>query len=186
MIVKPDGVKRGLIGEVIKRFEQTGLKLVGIKMVAPDLKILEKHYRSNDVEYLKTLGGKTLATYEKYGLNAEKDFGTKDSLDLGKMVIKWLLDYITSGPIAPMVFEGMHAVENARAVAGPTMPVQAPAGTIRGDLSTDSAAYANIQKRGVMNLVHVSGSVEEANFEKSLWFAPSELHSYKRVEEYLM
>lgn len=186
VIVKPDGVKRGLIGEIIRRFEQSGLKLVAIKMVDPDLKTLEKHYRASDEGYLKSLGGKTLATYEKYGLDAQKDFGTKDELVLGKMVIKWLLDYITSGPLVPMIFEGMHAVDNARVVAGPTMPVAAPAGTIRGDFSTDSAAYANIQKRGVMNLVHVSGSIDEANFEKSLWFEPQEIKNYKRVEEYLL
>ena len=84
-----------------------------------------------------------------------------------------------------MILEGRHAVENALSISGPTMPVQSPAGTIRGDFSTDSAAYANDEKRGVMNLIHVSASIEEANLEKTLWFTPSEIHKYKRVEEFI-
>src|SRR3989338_5209896 len=185
-IVKPDGVKRGLIGEVIKRFEQTGLKVVALKMIYPQDEVLHKHYRSTDKEYLKSLGKKTTDTYRHYGMDIKKEFGTDDTLELGKLVMGWLLSYIKSGPVVAMVLEGKHAVDNARAVAGPTMPVMAPAGTIRGDFSTDSAAYANRERRGVMNLVHISGSIEEAEIEKSLWFMPSEIHSYKRVEEYLV
>jgi nucleoside-diphosphate kinase len=84
-----------------------------------------------------------------------------------------------------IILEGRHAVENVIAMAGPTMPVAAAPGTIRGDFSTDSAAYANDEKRGVMNLVHISASLEEANFEKSLWFTSEEIHSYKRVEDFI-
>lgn len=184
-IVKPDGVKRGLTGEIIKRFEQSGLKVVAIKMVYPQDAILHKHYRSTDTEYLKSLGQKTTDTYKHYGMDIKAEFGTEDTLELGKLVMDWLLRYIKSGPVVALILEGRHAVDNARSIAGPTMPVMAPAGTIRGDFSTDSAAYANREKRGVMNLVHISGSKEEADFEKSLWFAPSEIHEYKRVEEYL-
>jgi nucleoside-diphosphate kinase len=135
---------------------------------------------------LKDGGEKTLATYTKYGKDAKKDFGTDDPMELGKLVQKWLFDYVQSGPVVAMILEGRHAVDNVVNMAGPTMPVAAPAGTIRGDFSTDSAAYANEERRGVMNLVHISASIEEANFEKMLWFTPEEILSYKRVEEYLM
>jgi nucleoside-diphosphate kinase len=185
VLIKPDGVKRGLVGEIIQRFERMGLKIVAMKMVWADEATLRKHYNANDENYLRNLGTKTLSTYKQYGLDAKKDLGTQDTLELGKMVIKWLLDYVQSGPIVAMLLEGKHAVDNVRAIAGPTMPVNAPAGTIRGDLATDSAAYANREKRGVMNLVHVSGSVDEANFEKSIWFSPKEIHEYKRAEEYI-
>lgn len=185
VMIKPDGVKRGLTGEVIRRFERSGLKLVGIKMLQPSLDLLHKHYSTTKEETIMRLGGKTLATYEKYGKDAKKDFGTNDPMDLGKMVVEWLVKYMTSGPVVAMVLEGRHAVDNVISLVGPTMPVSAPGGTIRGDFSTDSAAYANIERRGVMNIVHASGSIDEANFEKSLWFDPSELHGYKRIEEHL-
>lgn len=185
VMVKPDGVKRGLTGEVIRRFERAGLKLVGIKMLEPSVEMLHRHYKTNEEETILRLGGKTLATYEKYGRDAQKDFGTKDPKDLGKLVVEWLMKYMKSGPVVAMVLEGRHAVDNVISLVGPTMPVNAPGGTIRGDFATDSAAYANIERRGVLNIVHASGSLDEANFEKAIWFEPSELHSYKRVEEYL-
>ena len=101
------------------------------------------------------------------------------------MVRGWLFDYVKSGPMVAMILEGKHAVENVVNMAGPTMPVSAPAGTIRGDYSTDSAAYANEEKRGVMNIVHISASLEEATVEKALWFTPEEIQNYKRMEEYI-
>lgn len=178
ILIKPDGIKRGLVGEIIRRFERMGLKMIACKMVSPKKDFFEKHYKSSDPKRLKLWGEKTLKTYTEFGKSAKKDFGTDDSLELGKLVNKWLMDYVTSGPVLAMLWEGQHAVKNAMNAAGPTMPVNAPAGTIRGDYSTDSAAYANAQRRGVMNLVHVSTSTEEANFEKTLWFKPSELLKY--------
>lgn len=183
VLIKPDGVKRGLVGEVIRRFERSGLKIIALKMVWPKEETLHKHYRSDDVAYLKSLGEKTLKTYREYGKDAKADLGTDDPFALGKMIIKWLFDYVRSGPVIALLLEGRHAVDNVKSLAGPTMPVHASPGTIRGDFSTDSAAYANIEKRGVANIVHISGSVEEANFEKTLWFTPEEIHEYKRVEE---
>lgn len=186
VLIKPDGVMRGVVGELITRFEKMGLKIVALKMVEPSEDLLHKHYKTNEDATLKRWGEKTLRTYTKYGKDAVRDLGTDDPLKLGKMVQKWLFDYVKLGPVVAMLLEGKHAVENVVTMAGPTMPVAAPAGTIRGDYSTDSAAYANDEKRGVMNLVHVSASIEEANFEKTLWFTPSEIYSYKRLEEFLM
>lgn len=183
VLIKPDGVKRGLVGEIIKRFERMGLKIVAMKMTWPKEALLLKHYRSDNLETLKRWGEKTLKTYTQYGKDAKKDLGTTDALELGKMVNKWLFDYVTSGPVVAIILEGKHAVKNVVLMAGPTMPVDAPAGTIRGDFSTDSAVYANKEKRGVTNLVHVSASVEEANYEKTLWFNPQEIHDYKRYDE---
>lgn len=180
VLVKPDGVRRGLTGEIIRRFEQAGLKLVALKMVW-NKAALEKHY-SNSEDYLRSLGEKTLKTYREYGRDAKEDLGTEDTLKLGKMIRKWLLNYVGSGPVVAMLLVGRHAVGKARTVAGPTMPIDAPPGTIRGDFSADSAAYANLEKRGVNNIVHVSGSPEEAEFERKLWFREKEIYDYKRSD----
>lgn len=185
VMVKPDGVKRGLIGEIIERFERMGLKIVALKMVSAKDEILLKHYNAEDPKTLQRWGEKTLKTYTQYGKDAKKDLGTDDPLELGKMVRGWLFDYVKSGPMVAIILEGKHAVENVINMAGPTMPVNAPAGTIRGDFSTDSAAYANEEKRGVMNVVHISASLAEADIEKALWFTPEEIQNYKRMEEYI-
>lgn len=184
--IKPDGVKRGLVGEILARFERAGLKVVAMKMILPSAQLLEKHYQTDKRETLERLGNKTLTTYKKYGKDPIREFGTDDPIELGKLVVKWLFDYVKSGPVVALVLEGRHAVENVVNMAGPTMPVSAPAGTIRGDFSTDSAAYANDERRGVMNLLHISDSPESAQIEISLWFEPSEIHSYKRVEEFVL
>lgn len=185
VLIKPDGVKRGLIGEIIHRFERMGLKVVAMKMVVPTQELLHEHYGTNKESTIERLGNKTLASYEQFGKDAKKELGTNDPKELGKMVVEWLLNYVSSGPVIAMVVEGRHAVENVIHLAGPTMPVQAIPGTIRGDFSTDSAAYANDEKRGVSNLIHISGSTGEANFEKNLWFKPDEIMSYKKADENL-
>lgn len=181
VFVKPDGVRRGLAGEVIRRFEQAGLKVAALKMVWADKELLGKHYTDSE-DYLRSLGEKTLKTYKEYGKDPGEDLGTEDPLELGKMVRMWLIDYVRSGPLVIMLLRGKHAVQKARTIAGPTMPVDAPPGSIRGDFASDSAAYANTEKRGVANIVHVSGSPEEAEFEKKLWFREGEIHDYKRVD----
>ncbi len=182
VLIKPDGVKRGLVGEILHRFERVGLKITAMKMVWADEENLKRHYLTEDPETLKRLGGKTLKTYKEYGKDAKKDFGTEDELELGKLVVGWLFDYMKSGPVVAILLEGRHAVENVKSIAGPTMPVDAPPGTIRGDYSTDSAAYANEERRGVVNLVHVSNSAEEAEFERKLWFKGEEIHDYKKPD----
>ncbi len=178
VLIKPDGVNRGLVGEIIHRFERMGLKIVAMKMVVPTKELLDKHYATDKTSTVERIGNKTLDTYKKYGKDAKKEFGTDDPAKLGAMVVGWLLDFMVSSPVVAMVVEGKHAVENVVTLAGPTMPVNAPAGTIRGDFSTDSAAYANEERRAVQNIVHISATVEEANFEKNLWFKPEEIYKY--------
>lgn len=184
-MLKPDGVKRGLTGEVIRRIEQRGLKVIALEMFQPTAEQIHDHY-PKDEAWVARLGEKTLNTYAKYGYNAMEELGTEDKLEIGKMVRKWLVDYMTSAPLVKMVIEGVHAVDMVRKLAGNTMPVTAEMGTIRGDFSADSAAAANKDKRAVHNIIHASETPEEAAHEIAHWFTPEQIHSYKRAEEDMM
>ncbi|MDQ7858527.1 MAG: nucleoside-diphosphate kinase [Armatimonadota bacterium] len=185
VFLKPDGVQRGLIGEVLGRFERAGLKVVGLKMVRPTAALLERHYPS-DEGFLRTLGTKTREAFEAAGRDVTQETGTDDTLVIGRQVRQWLIDFVASAPVAAFVLEGTHAVAVTRKLVGDTLPFRAAPGTIRGDLSADSPTVANLQKRPVRNLVHASGTLEEAAFEIGLWFAAEELHDYRRVDEGLV
>ncbi len=185
VLVKPDGVKRGLIGEIIRRAEQRGLKVVALQMFQATKDQLVKHY-SDSNDNLKAMGEKTLSTYAKHGLDPVKEIGTSDAIEIGRKVHDWITDFMCSGPIVKIVIQGLHAVEMVRKLVGNTMPSQAEMGTIRGDYSVDSAVLANAQKRGIRNLVHASGNIAEAEAEIALWFKQNEIHEYKRAEEDIM
>lgn len=179
VLIKPDGVRKGLIGEVIRRFEQRDLKIVALEMFMPTREMIHDHY-PKDEAWIERLGNKTLGTYEKYGIDAEKELGSKDPKVLGKMVRDWLLDFMTSAPLVRMVVQGTHAVDVVRKIAGPTLPYMADMGTIRGDYSIDSPAIANSEKRAVANILHCSETPEEAEHEIKHWFGKSPIHNYKR------
>lgn len=179
VMVKPDGVKKGLIGEIIKRFEQRDLKIVALEMFMPTHEQIDNHY-PKDPAWVKRLGEKTLATYEKYQFDAMADFGTTAPEEIGPEIRKWLVDYMLSAPLVRMVVEGTHAVDMVRKICGPTMPYQADMGTIRGDYSNDSPAVANAERRAVANLVHASETPEEALHEIEYWFGSSPIHVYQR------
>lgn len=185
LIVKPDGVVRGLTGEIIKRIEQRGLKVIALTMYQASKSEMDNHY-PKDEAWIKRIGGKTLSTYEKYGYDAMKELGTNDALEIGQKVRGWLLDFMTSAPIVKMVVKGVHAVDMVRKLVGNTMPALADAGTIRGDYSVDSAALANKEKRSVRNIVHASETPEEAEHEIGIWFKKEELQDYKRGDEDIM
>jgi nucleoside-diphosphate kinase len=102
------------------------------------------------------------------------------------MVRRWLIDYLTSGPLVKMVISGIHAVDMVRKIAGSTMPAQAEMGTIRGDFSVDDATVANRDKRAIHNILHASENPQEAEHELMYWFSPEEIHDYKRAEEDIM
>ena len=159
VMIKPDGVRKGLIGEVIKRFEQRDLKIVALEMFQPTREMIHDHY-PKDEAWVERLGNKTLGTYEKYGIDAKKELGSSDAKVLGKMVREWLLDFMTSAPLVKMVVQGVHAVDVVRKIAGPTLPYMADMGTIRGDFSIDSPAIANSEKRAVANILHCSETPE--------------------------
>jgi nucleoside-diphosphate kinase len=175
VMIKPDGVRKGLTGEIISRFEKRDLKIVALEMFQPS----HDHY-PKDEAWITRLGKKTLSTYEKYGYDAMTDFGTLDPVVIGPDIRKWLIDYMESSPLVKMVVQGVHAVDVVRKIAGPTMPYLAEVGTIRGDFSIDSPALANKEKRAVMNIVHCSETPEEAEHEIKHWFGDMKTFSYKR------
>ena len=182
LMIKPDGVRRGLSGEIISRIERVGLKIVGLKMYRPSLQQVDDHY-PKDKAWIHRLGEKTLATYAKYGYDSMKELGTDEPEKIGPQVRKWLLDFMTSGPVVVMAIKGVHAVDMVRKLSGPTMPSDAPVGTIRGDFSVDSAAAANREKRSVYNLVHASETEDEARHEIKHWFGKSIIHDYERTDD---
>jgi len=168
-MIKPDGVDRGLIGAIIVMLEQTGLKLVAMKMLKADKDLVATHYPSTD-QWLSGVGQHTVDGCAELGMDVVKEFGTADPIEIGKMVKVWLIDYITSGSVVAMVWEGPLAVSNVRRMCGNTVPSKAEPGSIRGKYGLDSAVSANAEKRPIFNLIHASGNVEEAATEIKLWF----------------
>lgn len=185
VLVKPDGVKRGLIGEIVHRIERRGLKVIAIKMVAVDRSHLDEHFPKSD-EWIERLGNKGLKTLAEYNMDPQEHMGTNDAKEIGKMVRESLFEYMQSGPIVAMVVQGIHAIDMVRKLAGHTLPVFAEMGTIRGDFSVDSPSIANVEKRAIHNVMHASETPDEAKNEISLWFKPDQIHAYKRAEEDIM
>lgn len=185
VLIKPDGVKRGLTGDIVSRIEQRGLKIIAMQMTTPTKELADKHY-PKDISWINRLGEKTMSTYTKYGIDAKEQLGTSDTMQIGKMVRSWLLDFMVSGPIIKMIVKGIHAVDMVRKLAGHTLPNMAEMGTIRGDYSVDSPASANRDKRAVHNIIHASETPEEAENEIKLWFRKDEIHDYKRSDEDIM
>ena len=179
VMIKPDGVRKGLVGEIIKRFEQRDLKIVALEMFQPTKDQIHNHY-PQDAAWVTRLGEKTLATYAKYNLDPIANLGTDQADQIGPKVREWLVDYMVSAPLVRMVVEGLHAVDMVRKICGPTMPYLADMGTIRGDFSNDSPALANAEKRAVMNLIHASETAAEAEHEIEYWFGKSPIYRYKR------
>jgi len=186
VIFKPDSVARGLVGEIITRFEKVGLKIVGMKMMMVDRAQADKHYPASREDFIKGMGGKTLENYQDLGLDPMKEFGSADPKEIGLKIREWLVAMITEAPVIVMVLEGPHAVELVRKMVGHTLPLSSAPGTIRGDYSFDSSYLANMGGRPIKNLLHASGNKEEATFEVDLWFTKEEIMSYKRVEEDIM
>ena len=186
IVIKPDGVVRGLVGEILGRFERAGLKVVASRMVQVTKELADRHYPGDREELWTGIGHKTLENYKELEVDAKELLGTDDPKKIGEMVRVWLLEYITSGPVYAAVLEGPHAVELVRKICGHTLPVKSAPGTIRGDLSFDSAYLANTGKRAIKNLIHASGTLDEAKYEIPLWFTGAEIVSYERAEERVM
>lgn len=185
LLIKPDGVKRGLIGEIIKRIEARGLKIIALKMLSASREHAHSHY-PNTEEWLRGMGEKSLENYKQYGKDPKKEIGTDDSLEIGKKVAEWNVEFLTSGPMVAMAIQGIHAVDMVRKIVGKTLPSIAEMGTVRGDFSVDSSMLANEGKRAVHNIVHASGDQSEAAHELKHWFKPEEINEYKRAEEDIM
>lgn len=186
VVLKPDTVARGLIGEIVTRFEKVGLKIVAAKTMLVTKEHADKHYPADRREFIEGMGNKTLENYKNLGIDVKKEFGEDDPHKIGLEIREWLVSMITEGPVFAMLLEGPHAVELVRKLVGHTLPLMAAPGTIRGDLSYDSSYLANTRKRPIKNLIHASGNLDEAEFETNLWFDKKEIHSYERVDEKVM
>jgi nucleoside-diphosphate kinase len=180
VLIKPDGVQRGLIGEIIKRFEQRGLKIVGMKLVKPTATLLEKQYPASMAE---ALGKKTLEAMGGRKEEIERIFGSCEAAEIGSLLRTWLIEFMSSSPVVAIVIEGAGAISMVRKIVGATDPSKAQLGTIRGDLTHLSIEAANFYNMAVRNLIHASGSREEAEREIGLWFSREEIRDYKRVDE---
>lgn len=178
--VKHDGVQRGLVGEVIRRIENTGLKIVALKMFVPDKGNTVEHYGKDDAWCTK-VGERTIASLEKEGKKVEKT-----ALEYGKDTLEHLYKYFTAGPVVGMVIEGNQSVAIVKKLVGGTEPTTSDVGTIRGDFTVDSYEIANVDARAVRNLMHCSDQVSEAEREIKIWFTPEELINYRLVQEEIL
>ena len=178
VVIKPDGVQRSLIGEIIGRYERMGLKLVGMKLMLATPEHVEKHYLLEPA-WKENVGKKAIEGYRKKGLTPP----TEDPIEVGNAVVERLKSYMTSGPVIAMVWQGAHAVEIVRKITGGTEPRSSDVGTIRGDFVMDSYQMADSGDRAIRNLIHASGSVDEANNEIDLWFNKDEITNYRLVQE---
>jgi nucleoside-diphosphate kinase len=178
VVIKPDGIQRSLVGEIISRFENVGLKLVAMKMLVPTADHIEKHY-TLDPEWRRITGEKTIEGYRSKGLKP----WTEDPLEVTTKLLQTLTKYMTSGPVIAVVLEGAHAVKIVRKLVGGTEPLTSDVGTIRGDYVLDSYAMSDPDNRAIRNLIHASGSVDEANKEIVHWFGSEEIINYKIVQE---
>lgn len=155
ILFKPDAVQRGVVGEILTRFERVGLKIIGTKMISPDREHYFKHYEEI---------GKVITR------RGEETFNN-------------VLDMMNEGPVIAMVLEGVEAVELVRKLVGSTEPKSSAPGTIRGDYSHMSYGYGDAAKKGIPNLIHASGDLADAKQEIPHWFAESELYDYKTLNE---
>jgi nucleoside-diphosphate kinase len=181
VIIKPDGIQRSLMGEIVKRYERLGLKLVAIKMVVPSKDHIEKHYTLNS-NWRTVTGEKTIASYKKKGLKPPSE----DPLEITAVILENLKKYMTSGPVIAMIWKGVHAVKIVRKITGGTEPLTSDVGTIRGDFVLDSYQISDMDKRSVRNLIHASGSEEEAEMEIKHWFEKNEIIDYRLLQEQIL
>ncbi len=182
VLLKPDAVRRGITGEIIDRFEQTGLKIVGAKLIKAGRDLAEKHYHK-DASWHRKVGELNLQECLDFGLDPIEVFGTDDPESIGRVVNEWAFALFDEGPVFAFVFEGPNAVKKVRSLVGSTFPDVAAPGTIRGDYGLDSPAVCLRTRRAALNLIHASGSVEEAQEEVALWFSDNELISYRHAAD---
>jgi nucleoside-diphosphate kinase len=178
--VKHDGVQRSLIGEIIKRIERTGLKIVALKMFVPDRARAVEHYGKDDA-WCEEKGGNMVK-----GMQARGDTPTKTAVEYGRDIVETVIAYLTLGPIVGMVVEGAHAVEVVKKIVGSTEPSKSDVGTIRGDFNVDSYLTANLNGRAVRNIMHCTDKPEEAQREIDIWFKPEEIIGWKSIQEAIL
>jgi nucleoside-diphosphate kinase len=170
-----------MVGEIIKRYERSGLKLVALKILIPTTDIVERHY-TIDPDWLKKVGQKSIDGYIAKNLKPP----TLDPLELGQKVLGRMVKYMISGPVVVMVWQGAHAVSIVRKIVGSTEPLSSDVGTIRGDFVLDSYQISDLSDRAIRNLVHASGSIEEAKGEIDLWFKAEEILNYHLIQDAIL
>lgn len=180
VILKPDTVQRSLVGEVIKRFERTGLKFTAMKMFVPTEEKLLTHYNKDEAWFLKK-GNRIIEDLKSHGLPVEKE-----ALEYGKDIIRTIVKYMTAAPVIGMVIEGNEAVAVVTKLVGTTEPSTSDVGTIRGDYTLDSYGHSSYENRAVRNLIHCSESPEEAEREIAIWFTEDEIMDYVTAQERIM
>ncbi len=180
VLLKPDAVQRSLVGEVIKRFEQTGLKITAMKMIVPTEEQLLVHYNKDDSWYERK--GKGIVEE----LKAQGKPIEKEAIEYGKDIIRTILHYMTAAPVVAMIMEGNKAVAVVTKIVGSTEPSTSDVGTIRGDYTVDSYSHSTFENRAVRNLVHQSESPEEAEREIPIWFKDEEIMNYVTAQERIM
>lgn len=180
VIIKPDGIQRSLMGEIIQRIERTGLKFVALKFLIPKEEQCWSHYNKDDEWFLKK-GNRIIEDRTNHGLAIEKE-----ALEYGKDIIRSNVDFFTSGPVLAMVIEGNQSVGIVKKLVGGTEPTTSDVGTIRGDLTVDSYALSSLDNRAVRNLIHCSDSPEEAEREIEIWFDEKEMINYRLVQEQVL
>ncbi|KKP72168.1 MAG: Nucleoside diphosphate kinase [Candidatus Roizmanbacteria bacterium GW2011_GWA2_35_19] len=179
IIIKPDAVKRGLIGTVIDTFEKVGLKLMAAKMLNPEAGVIKNHYPGTP-EWISEMGEKTIASFKQLGADVKEKMGTDDPAKLGQFVYDRLIKYWQEGPIVVMIWEGPGAVTIARKLRGHTIPLLAQTGTLHSDFSFDSSTLSSGLDRVVKTFIHASGSTDEAEREIKYWFPDVKLNGYER------
>ena len=180
IIIKPDGVQRSLMGEIIGRFERTGLKMVAMKFGMLDEKKVWEHYNKDDAWFLRK-GTNVVADRKANGLSVDKE-----PIEYGKDIIGALVKFMTCGPVLSFVLQGNQAVAVVKKLVGETEPTTSDVGTIRGDLTIDSYAIAAVDDRAVRNLIHCSDNTGDAEREIALWFTDTELMNYRLIPEAIL
>ncbi len=180
VILKPDAIQRGLVGDIIKKFERTGLKLVALKIMMATEDQCWTHYNKDDAWYQEK-GTMTVNNRKELGLPVEKE-----AIEYGKDIVRQLVSFMTAGPIIPMIFEGNQAVGIVKKITGGTEPLTSDVGTVRGDYTIDSYELANVDGRAVRNLVHCSDKPSEAEREIKIWFKPEEILNYNLVQDKIL
>jgi len=181
VLIKSDAIQRSLIGEVVKRYERVGLKLLGVKFVLPTSEHIEKHY-TLDPNWRRVTGEKTIKGYQDKGMTPP----SMDPIEITGKILDGLKKYLSSGPVIAMVWQGAHAVKIVRKVTGGTEPLTSDVGSIRGDFVLDSYQLGDTDKRAVRNLVHASGSPEEAEMEINHWFKDEEIINYRLIQDEIL
>lgn len=183
LLIKPDAVRRGLVGKILQRVEDTGLAIVALQLRHVSREFASGHYATTDAQH-NQMGGKLLAGFTEAGVDVQHQFGTEDQVALGRMISDWNLTYLSSGPVVAAVIDGYHAVKKVRALCGSTMPLAAAPGTIRGDFASVSALVAGSQQAAVRNLVHASDNeLDPAEPEREIeyWFGEGKLPEVEPV-----